>query len=187
MARQTMQWIISTLRQRIFDTDSSIWTDDQLQIRLDTHRAYVDYELLVSDVSRRIFRSSYKFLEGLSSEWSGSGSHTDVINIWSDVANGIYVTPYSFNLIDGIFIFNKRIDNNLYLTAYSYDLYLTISDMLLELANDPEIMVKWSRGNVSVSYYSLLDLSERYRSLSLIGARIIASKEQNIKAELQDV
>lgn len=174
MARVTMSWIIATLREKIFDRDATIWNDDQLQLRLDTHRTYIDMEKLNYTIGSGIYRSSYMYLEGLPTEWSGSGNKLEVINLWKDIGATSYVVPNKFNLVDGIFIFEAD-QGDLYLTGYSYDIYLTISDILLELANDPDAMINWSRGNVSITYYNLLDLSERYRNLSLIGARIIES------------
>lgn len=165
-ARTTMSWIIGHVRLLANDVDSAVWDDEEVQVFLDTHRVRIRRTLLTSEPDELQYHSRYAFLEGDADTWSGSGTETDVINIW-DGASGddTYKTPSSWNLVDGTFSFSTDQDDTYYLDAWSYNIYRSIADMMLQLAGDPAKAHAWSRGGVSHTVTSFFDLSREWRGL----------------------
>lgn len=167
MARITMANIISILRTKINDVDSSIWTDDQLQNYLDMHRQHIVREKLQRDKTNKTYYSRYAMLEGLPDQWSGS----PFIALYDGpYSSAMEVVPDSFNLIDGTFYFDSPQSRDYYLDATSYDINLAIAECLEQLVMDRDRAIRWVRGNVKYTHYDLLELAKYHRSLSALGS-----------------
>lgn len=165
-ARSTMAWIIGHVRLLANDVDSAVWDDEEVQVFLDQHRMRIRRSLLTSEPDEMQYHSKYALLEGDADTWSGSGSETDVINIWdSRSSDATDATPDSWNLVDGTFAFTSDQDDTYYLDAWSYNIYRAIADMMLQLAGDRSKAHVWIRGGVSHTVTDFFTLSKEWRSL----------------------
>jgi hypothetical protein len=157
-----MVWLISFLRVKINDTDSSIWTDDELQNYLDMHRIHIVREpLLVSPSNEegtygQIYYSAFGMLEADASLWDSNLS----------CASEILSSDYTSNLVDGTFKFaNSKIDRY-YLDAKSYNIHGIIAECLEQLAMDQNRAKSWSRGSVTYTHYDLMEMARYHRNLA---------------------
>lgn len=160
--------IITRLRRMVFDINSEIWTDDNLEDLLDQYRIPIRRELLSKNVVEKIYYSAYTILEGDSSSWTGDPT----IALWSDPTDSATeVDPDSWNLIDGSFVFTTSRDNDYYLDAWSYRraLHMAASDCFEEGAADPSTAAVWGRGGVYHSSTPPMQLAQIHRSRA--GAR----------------
>lgn len=165
-ARSTMAWIIGHVRLLANDVGSAVWDDEEIQTFLDQHRMRIRRAPLTAEPEEMQYHSRYGFLEGDEDTWSGSGTETDVINIWdSRSESATYKTPNSWNLRDGTFGFTTGQDDNYYLDAWSYNIYRSIADMMLQLAGDRSKAYAWARGGVSHTVTDFFTLSREWRSL----------------------
>ena len=162
MSRDSMVWLISFLRVKINDTDSSIWTDDELQNYLDIHRIHIVREpLLVSPSNEegtygQIYYSAFGMLEADASLWDSNLS----------CASEILSSDYTSNLVDGTFKFaNSKIDRY-YLDAKSYNIHGIIAECLEQLAMDQNRAKSWSRGSVTYTHYDLMEMARYHRNLA---------------------
>ena len=113
---------------------------------------------------------------GTSTDWSGTGDPTDVINIWDHTGEDATAkTPDSFNLIAGTFIFDSRQDDeSYYVDGYAYDLEAAIAECLEQLAMDHLRAKQWGRGTIRYTHYDLMQMAKRHRKLAGFGkARLI--------------
>lgn len=174
-ARSTMADLITLLRTKVNDTDESIWTDDQLQTYLDMHRKRIRRERLTQDIDNQVYRSQYTLLEGDADTWTGAGDPTDVLNIWEDSGSDAdEVTPDSWNLTDGTFIFDSEQDSTpYYLDCFTYDLHAAIAECLEQLAMDENKAKQWGRGGVNYTPYDLMQMAEYHRKRVGGKARLI--------------
>jgi len=156
MSRDSMVWLISFLRVKINDTDSSIWTDDELQNYLDIHRIHIVREPLTYDPNGQIYYSAFGMLEADASLWDSNLS----------CASEILSSDYTSNLVDGTFKFaNSKIDRY-YLDAKSYNIHGIIAECLEQLAMDQNRAKSWSRGSVTYTHYDLMEMARYHRNLA---------------------
>ena len=184
-----MTWIIKLLRIKVNDSQEEIWSDDELQTYLDMHRRRLNRVKLACDGNSQVFQGNYGLLEGCpddgmgtSTDWSGTGDPTDVINIWSGTDEGAAAeTPDSFNLVAGTFIFDSRRDDEpYYMDGYAYDLEAAIAECLEQLAMDLNRAKRWSRGIIGHTHYDLMEMAERHRKLAGFGkARLIGKYDDS--------
>ena len=183
-----MVWLISFLRVKINDTDSSIlvppsngrtaWMDDELQNYLDMHRVHIVREPLSASLSRgnsneQVYYSTFGMLESDVSLWDSKQSNS----------NEIPNSNYTVNLVDGTFRFSAPLitfrrateeqswgqGNSYYLDAKSYNIHGAIAECLEQLAMDQNRAKVWSRGSVAYTHYDLMDMAKYHRNL--IGLR----------------
>ena len=171
MARSSLAWIITELRRMVNDSDSSIWTDDQMQKMLDRNRFIIRRELLRVDVDRLQFYSKFGNLEGTYAYSTESGATWDgdaaIIKLWdSGSAGAIAITPDGWNLVDGLFAFDSEQNKSCYLDGLSYNLHGAIAEAMEQLAMDRDRAASWSRGGVQFTQYNLLELARYHRSLA---------------------
>ena len=156
MTRNTMAWITTLLREKVNDTDESIWTDDQLQNYLDMHRVHVRRELLSKDVDEMVYLSKYGMLE-------------DDVVLWDSCsANSAEVSSnnYTANLVDGMFSFAENQNNAYYLDAKSYEIHSAIAECMEQLAMDPSKARAWERGGVRYTHYDYMEMAKYHRNIS---------------------
>lgn len=164
-ARTTMAWIIGHVRLMANDVDSVVWDDEEIQTFLDANRMRIRRAPLTAEPDEMQYHSRYGFLEGDEDTWSGSGTETDVINIWdSRSADATYATPDSYNLRDGTFGFTSGQDDSYYLDAWSYNIYRALGDMHAQIAGDRTKAFKWARGGVSHIVANPLELAKHWYS-----------------------
>ena len=154
-----MVWLISFFRVKINDTDSSIWTNDELQNYLDMHRFHVVREPLAYDLNEQVYYSTFGMLEADVSLWDGKQSN----------CNEIPNSEYTVNLVDGTFKFANSQDGRYYLDAKSYNIHGAIAECLEQLAMDQNRAKAWSRGSVLYTHYDLMEMARYHRNL--IGSR----------------
>jgi hypothetical protein len=164
MSRDSMVWLISFLRAKINDTDSSIWTDDELQNYLDMHRIHIVRERLSvplnqGSLNKQVYYSSFGMLEADVSLWSSSQSDS----------NEIPNSNYTVNLVDGTFEFVNSQSDGYYLDAKSYNIHDTIAECLEQLAMDQNRAKAWGRGSVAYTHYDLMEMAKYHRNL--VGSR----------------
>lgn len=163
MARDTMTWLITLLREKVNDTDESIWTDDQLQNYLDMHRVHVRREFLIKDVDEEVYLSKYSVLEDNVALWDSCSANA------AEVPSNDYVA----NLVDGTFTFTVNQDNAYYLDAKSYSIHSAIAECMEQLAMDPNKARVWERGGVKYTHYDYMEMAKYHRSLSGLRGTII--------------
>ncbi len=133
-ARATMADLITKVRLEIDDTDSTYFTDQQVQDELDREdcRLYIDRELLAVDVKKKVYQSNYDMLEGDASTWSGA----ETIAIYdSQSDSALEKDPDSWNLIDGTFTYSAaQTDLTRYLTGWSYDIHRVAGGLFIKLS-----------------------------------------------------
>ncbi|MDQ1329693.1 MAG: hypothetical protein QG641_2985 [Candidatus Poribacteria bacterium] len=164
MSRDSMVWLISFLRVKINDTDSSIWLDDELQNYLDMHRVHIVREPLSVPLSRgnsneQVYYSTFGMLEADISLWDSKESNS----------NEIPNSNYTVNLVDGTFKFSAPLSqgqgNSYYLDAKSYNIHGAIAECLEQLAMDQNRAKAWSRGSVAYTHYDLMEMAKYHRNL----------------------
>lgn len=151
---------------RVFvDGAKYTWTDNELQVFLDLHRTRRDRIRLDVDQDWQVFEARHTMLEGSTVTWSGTGDPEEKINIWDRPGrDATFKTPTSFNLTSGTFRFNS--EQNLqpyYLDAYSYNINGAMAECFEQLASDQNRAVSWSRGGVSYTYESFLEMAKSLR------------------------
>jgi hypothetical protein len=162
-ARTGMAYIITMVREEIWDTSSEWWTDDQIQQRLDRYRRRILREPLKYDVDQKIYQSAYEMFEGVAygGTW-GSG-----IAIYNDPgADATAYTPDSWNLVDGYFAWTTDQDETYYLDAWSYGraFHKVCAGLLRAMAADPNRFTSTGRGGLYMSNYNLLQLASIHES-----------------------
>lgn len=171
MTRDTMTWLITLLREKVNDTDESIWTDDQLQTYLDMHRVHVRREFLTKDVDGMIYLSKFGMLE------------EDIV-LWDGCSIGAVEIPsseYIANLVDGTFSFAGNQDNTYYLDAKSYDVHGAMAECMEQLAMDPNKARAWERGSVRYTHYDYMEMAKYHRNLAEIrGTTIVKTYKSNL-------
>jgi len=167
-ARTTMAWLITHVRNMIGDPGSEIWSDDEdIESFLDAYVEHISRVALKCDPDKRNYVSPYSWLEGSTSSWSGSGSVSDVINIWgSSSSNATAYTPDSFNLKNGIFTFDEDQDKDLWLQCRTYNVNMSAGMLMLAVGANPERAKKWSRGGIKHEISDPLKLAKLYFSMS---------------------
>lgn len=160
MLRNTMEWLILFLREKVNDVESEIWTDEQLQNYLDMHRVHVCRERLKRGTDGRTYYSAYNMLESDIKLWDGNSAG----------ANEIANQEYASNLVDGVFTFFSDMKINCYLDAKSYNIHAVIAECLEQLAMDQNKAKAWSRGAVSYTHYDLMEMAKYHRNLAGIGS-----------------
>jgi hypothetical protein len=163
MARDTMTWLITLLREKVNDTDESIWTDNQLQNYLDMHRLYVRREFLIRDVDGTIYLSKHGMLED------------DVVLLDSCSANATEIpsSNYTANLVDGAFSFTEEQDNAYYLDAKSYNIHGAIAECMEQLAMDPNKAQAWERGGVKYTHYDYMEMAKYHRNFAELRSKTV--------------
>jgi hypothetical protein len=164
MSRDSMVWLISFLRVKINDVDSSIWTDDELQNYLDMHRIHIVREPLSAPLSqgnlnKQVYYSTFDMLEADVSLWDGRQSNS----------NEIPNSDYTVNLVDGSFEFINNQGDRYYLDAKSYNIHDSIAECLEQLAMDQNRAKAWGRGSVVYTHYDLMEMAKYHRNL--VGSR----------------
>lgn len=144
------------------------WTDNELQVFLDLHRRRIYRKKLDVDPDQQVFEGRFTMLEGSVVAWSGSGDPEDVINIWDRASRDATVkTPTSYNLTSGTFNFDsEQTTQPYYLDALSYHINGAMAEAYEQLASDQSRAKAWSRGGISYTYDSFLDMAKRFRKLS---------------------
>ena len=165
MSRDSMVWLISFLRVKINDTDSSIWVDDELQNYLDMHRIHIVREPLSAPLSQgnsneqAYYYSTFGMLESDVSLWDSKQSNS----------NELPNLNYTVNLVDGTFKFldplSREQGNRYYLDAKSYNIHGAIAECLEQLAMDQNRAKTWSRGSVAYTHYDLTEMAKYHRNL----------------------
>ncbi len=156
MIRNTMEWLIHFLRRKVNDTESEIWTDEQLQDYLDMWRININRERLKVGSDGYTYYSSYGMLESDVKLWDGADGS----------ANEIPGNKYVSNLVDGVFTFFSKMDTNCYLDGKSYNIHAGIAECLEQLAMDQNKARSWSRGAVSYTHYDLMEMAKYHRNLA---------------------
>lgn len=165
-ARATMAWLITEVRGLIDDTDSTYFTDNQVQDVLDNTRLPLIYrELLEKDRERKVYTSARKGFEGVVDDVTGSWSGDTTIAIWNSVGAGATeFTPDAWNLRNGTFVFTVGQDRNLWLDAYEYDAYLSAAELLERLSVKRSITPgAGETGGAIRGRFELTVLADRYR------------------------
>lgn len=144
------------------------WTDNELQTFLDLHRRRINRKRLDVDEDWQVFEGRFTMLEGSTVTWSGTGDPEDVINIWDRSGrDATFKAPTSYNLVSGTFRFDSQQNEQpYYLDAYSYSINGAIAEAYEQLASDTARAKSWSRGGVSYTYDSFLDMAKRFKGLS---------------------
>jgi hypothetical protein len=160
MSRDSMVWLISFLRVKINDADSSIWTDDELQNYLDMHRIHIVREPLSAPLSygnlnKQAYYSAFGMLEADVSLWDSKQSNS----------NEIPNSNYTVNLVDGTFEFINNQNDKYYLDAKSYNIHDSIAECLEQLAMDQNRAKAWGRGSVVYTHYDLMEMAKYHRNL----------------------
>jgi len=155
-------------RFRVYLTERFTWTDDELQVFLDLHRERINRKKLDVDPDSQVFEARHTMLEGSVVTWSGTGDPEEKINIWDRSGrDATFKTPTSFNLTSGTFRFDsEQTLQPYYLDAYSYNVNGAIAEAYEQLASDTARATSWSRGSVSYTYDSFLDMAKRFRATS---------------------
>lgn len=171
MARDSMAYLIALLRTKVNDGASNVWTGDELQTYLDMHRYRVRRERLRNDVDEKIYISAFGLLEGTYALSTDSGASWDddstIIKMWdSDAGAATAITPDHWNLVDGDFGFDAGQSGTYYLDAISYNLSGAIAECMEQLAMDPTAAMRWSRGGVTYTHYSLMKMAKYHRALA---------------------
>ena len=159
MSRDSMVWLISFLRVKINDADSSIWTDDELQNYLDMHRIHIVREPLAYDLNKQVYYSTFGMLEADVSLWDSKQSNSN------ETPN----SNYTVNLVDGTFKFINNQGDRYYLDAKSYNIHDAIAECLEQLAMDQNRAKAWGRGSVVYTHYDLMEMAKYHRNL--VGSR----------------
>ncbi len=155
-------------RFRVYLTERFTWTDDELQVFLDLHRERINRKRLDVDPDWQVFEGRFTMLEGSVVTWSGTGDPEEKINIWDRPGrDATFKTPTSYNLVSGTFRFDsEQTLQPYYLDAYSYNIDGAIAEAYEQLASDAARALSWSRGGVSYTYESFLDMAKRFRATS---------------------
>ena len=156
MARNSMAWLIMFLRVKVNDTDSSVWTDDQLQDYLDMHRMHVRREKLSKDANEKVYLSQFGMFEDDVSLWNGNSAY----------AVEVPFSQYATDLVDGMFIFAEDQNNEYYLDGKSYNIHGAISECLEQLAMNPNKAREWERGGVKYTHYDYVEMAKYHRNFS---------------------
>lgn len=134
-----------------------IWSDDELQNYLDRHRVWVEREQLAHSVDMKRYFSSYR--------------NFDEVTLYLDSYSSYTTVPMEANLVDGSFVFSTAQAGYLYLSGWSYNIYLAAAECLEELAGDPSRAFSWSRGGVTQQTHKPLELAQYYRQFALANSR----------------
>lgn len=156
MARDSMFWLIDFLRIKMNDSESAIWSDDELQNYLDMHSTHVIREPLAYAPDQKLYYSTFGMLEADASLWDSNLPGA------MEIPNSIYTS----NFVDGTFRFAESQSGRYYMDAKSYNIHGAIAECLEQLATDPNRAKAWNRGSVEFTHYDLLEMSRYHRGLS---------------------
>lgn len=163
MARTGMAYIITMVREEIWDTSSEWWTDDQIQQRLDQYRRRILREPLKNDVDQKIYQSANEMFEGVAygGTWGSGIAIYDSPNAAATAA-----TPDSWNLIDGEFTWTTDQDETYYLDGWTYGraFHKACAVLLRAMAADPNRLRSTGRGGLYMSGYDMVQLASIHES-----------------------
>ena len=156
MARDSMVWLIDFLRTKVNDTESAIWSDDELQNYLDMHSVHVVREPLIYAPDQKLYCSAFDMLEADASIWDSNQPGA------IEIPNSIYIS----NFVNGTFRFIENQFGIYYLDAKSYNIHEVIAECLEQLAMDQNRAKVWNRGSVEFTHYDLVEMARYHRGLA---------------------
>lgn len=165
-ARAGMTWLVAEVRILIDDEDSVYFTDNQIQDVLDrTILPYNDRELLIRNRDDTVYESRYRDFEGVVDDETGTWSGDPTVAIWNSFGpGGTEINPDSWNLRNGVFVYNSSQDRNLWLDSYIYDPKLAASDLCKKLSAKLTITPgPGETGGAIMSRFELRGLAREYR------------------------
>lgn len=158
--RAEFQGTVGAVRRRGFQqfelrNSQYLWTDDEMQIALDRARIFTGKK-------RELLKRNVAFTRYLS-----DASNYEWATLYNtETSIGTAVTPDNADLIAGEWTFNTAQSKDLFVEGHYFNIYAAASELLEELAADPNRAAIWSRGAVSQTGTQPLELATYYRRLA---------------------
>ena len=133
-ARTSMATIISRVRRLIADRDPAapVFSDQDIQDALDTHRTHARYQFLRPEGTRPPGGGLIQFLDYYA---DGFGQWEDGAQLVDGTFNVLDPASYTADLLTGHWSFAATTNWPLYVTGYAYDTYAAAADVLEEWAS----------------------------------------------------
>lgn len=139
MARSTLSYLITRVRQLMNDTDEVLFDDDDLiEAVLDEDGYRIRRLRLRADATKKIYVAEVRDLEGVATNddggWTGTGDPEILSMYASPATSATALTPDAWNLRNGSFEFDDaQSDVTYYLDAKVYDPYLAAAKLCEQL------------------------------------------------------
>lgn len=152
-ARDGCAYLITWLRRMVADAGTAIWTNDELQDILDSHRLFVHREPLRWRIGR-LEGGTPQYKEAFSRyRWFEETEGGTARFVIEDASGSVVGTAdWTANYIAGQISFTENQHGSArYLTGYSYDLHGAAADCWRELAASKAAYYDFSQGDTKVS------------------------------------